>query len=279
MENKISLFGNGFIGKEYSSNYPCLVIDRNSLVAKTNKLLTFVSTVDNYNVYENPYLDIDTNLTFLIRLLEKSKSIFGSDFEINFVSSWFVYGVGAKIPAKEDDKCNPTGFYSITKHAAENMLISYCETFGIKYRILRMANVLGINDTKASLKKNALQHITKCISTKIPIEVYKGNEEVIRDYIHVSDAARGIHLVISDPSTINSITNIGNGIPLVMYDLIDYVVKKTNGEVLFKDPHQFHKQVQAQKMYLDISKLESLGYKPKYSVYDALDELIESYTK
>ena len=61
----------------------------------------------------------------------------------------FVYGQ-TQMPATEESICNPTGFYSITKRAAEQLIISYCETYGIKYRILRLCNVYGIGDTKFS---------------------------------------------------------------------------------------------------------------------------------
>ena len=155
----VNLFGKGFVGTHYSSMYECIINDRNDLTPKTNNILYTISTTDNYHVRTNPYIDIETNLTTLIRILENCKD---KDITFNFISSWFVYGQNDRTPFKEDDlSCNPTGFYSITKRCAEQLIISFCNTYGIKYRIFRLANVLGEGDQKISKKKNALQFLIK----------------------------------------------------------------------------------------------------------------------
>ena len=71
----VNLFGNGFVGSNYSKKYPCIINDRNDLVPKTNQILYFISTTDNYNVHTNPYIYIETNLTTLIRVLENSRKL------------------------------------------------------------------------------------------------------------------------------------------------------------------------------------------------------------
>ena len=60
------------------------------------------------------------------------------------------------LPVNESQPCDPKGFYSITKKCAEDLLISFCNTFGVKYRIIRLCNVMGKGDKGASSKKNAI---------------------------------------------------------------------------------------------------------------------------
>ncbi len=141
---KVSVFGaTGFIGGRYCKTFPNSVIKipRESNVAMSNKILYFISTTTNYNIFDNPFLDIETNLIKLISVLEENKD--KPNLEFNFISSWFVYGEQEELPAKETSHCDPRGFYSITKRAAEQLLVSYCETFNINYRILRLCNVIG----------------------------------------------------------------------------------------------------------------------------------------
>lgn len=266
----VNLFGKGFIGSRYSDKYPCVVNDRNDLVPNTKDVLYMISTVDNYNVKTNPYVDIDTNLTTLIRVLENWRHQY-SDGVFNFVSSWFVYG-DTDLPAREDSYCNPKGFYSITKRAAEQLLISYCETYHLKYRILRFANVLGPGDTKASPKKNAVTYIINQMKQGLPVNLYDGGE-FIRDYIHINDLCRAINLVITT-GAVNDIYNIGNGVGTQFKDIINYVLKLGSiSQINSIKQANFHKIVQVKSMYMETSKLKNLGYVPQYSIYDIIDEL------
>lgn len=275
----VNLFGgSGFIGSHYAKNNGCIVNDRNDLIPKSDSILYMISTTDNYNVLVNPYIDIDTNLTTLMRVLENCKTkklLFKEDITFNFASSWFVYG-DTDLPAREDSYCDPKGFYSITKRAAEQLLVSYCMTNGINYRIMRFANVVGPGDAKTSKKKNALTHLIREIKKGNDVNLYDGGE-FIRDYIHVSDLCKAINLIM-EKSEVNSIYNIGNSVPINFKEAIDYVIMKTGSKSKINNIEQaeFHKLVQVKSMYMDCSKLKELGYKPEYDMNKILDDLIEN---
>lgn len=271
----VNIFGAGFIGSHYTTVDNCVVNDRNDLTPKSNKIFYLISTIDNYNVKTNPYIDIETNLTTLIRVLENCRHL--SDVEFNFASSWFVYG-DVESGATEDSYCNPKGFYSITKRAAEQLLISYCQTYGIKYRILRFANVLGSGDKKVSAKKNALTFLVRKLIAGEEVNLYDGGQ-FYRDYMHVDDVCRAVKLVL-DTGEINSIYNIGTGVPVLFSDAIDYVIHKTNSQsnVQYIEQAPFHKIVQNKSFYMNCSKLQKLGFTAKYSMNDILDELIAANT-
>lgn len=263
--------GNGFIGSNYVKDRMCLVNDRNDLTIKSDEILYLISTIDNYNIFTNPYVDIETNLITLIRVLEQCKN---KNVIFNFVSSWFVYG-DTNCPAGEDDYCNPKGFYSITKRTAEQLLISYCTTFDIKYRILRLANVIGFGDKKISKKKNALQYLINQLKEDKDIDLYN-NGDFIRDYIHVSDACRAIELIVKN-GKLNQIYNVGNGNPTRFKEIIEYVKNKIGSKSVINSVSQteFHKNVQVKSFWMNVNKLKELGYTPEYSIFETLDKLID----
>lgn len=266
----VNLFGKGFIGGHYSNLFPCIVNDRNNLQPQDKVILYMISTVDNYNVTTNPFIDIETNLTTLIRVLENWRNKY-PDGIFNFASSWFVYG-DTDLPAKETSICDPKGFYSITKRTAEQLLISYCETYGLKYRILRFANVLGLGDKGASKKKNAVTYMINEMKNHRPIEVYN-NGEFIRDYIHVVDLCNAVNLVLTK-GDLNTVYNIGNGIPIKFIDIINHAIELGSKSLItMVDPANFHKIVQVKSMYMDTTKLKTLDYSPKYSIKDIVQEL------
>ncbi len=112
---KLSVFGGtGFIGSKFLKIYPNnLKIDRNNLSPESENILYLISTVDNYNVFDDITKDVKVNLELFCKFLENCKS---EKCTINFISSWFVYGKVDKLPVDESNFCNPTGFYSITKN-------------------------------------------------------------------------------------------------------------------------------------------------------------------
>lgn len=270
---KIQVFGGlGFVGSEFTRQNPgCIVNARNDYEIKSQDILYMISTVTNYNVKTDPFIDIDTNLTILMKVLRQCKS---SPVTFNFISSWFVYGE-TEMPATEESNCYPNGFYSITKRCAEQLLISYCETFGIKYRILRLANVAGYGDKKASPQKNALQHMINELKAGRDVNVYDGGN-LYRDYIHVNDAARAIKLIM-EKGEVNTTYNVGNGQPLLFKDMIEYAKELIGGEgklVPIEIP-DFHRTVQVRSMWMLSDKLKSLGYTPNYDMKAIIEDMVK----
>tara|TARA_R110000824_G_scaffold374242_1_gene564741 strand:+ start:806 stop:1597 length:792 start_codon:yes stop_codon:yes gene_type:complete len=253
--------------------YDVYSIDRedNSPIENTD-VLYFISTTHNYHVFDDPFLDVNTNLVKLISVLEKFKDTCkGRTF--NFISSWFVYG-DTDFPAKEDSVCNPKGFYSITKQAAERIVASYCETFELPYTILRLCNVYGESATGVSKKRNALQYMIKRIIDEEEIGLYDDGQNV-RDFMHVEDVCRAINLCIKKAGS-GSVINIGSGIPQTFRPLMEYVKEKTssNAPLVDVEPPHFHKTVQVRDMYLDVTKLKALGFNQQISIYNGIDRII-----
>jgi len=276
--NSINIFGgSGFIGRRFCELYPDTIKNsRNDYIPQTNNILYGISTIDNYNIHHDLFLDINTNLTVLMQVLSNINRT-DKNLVFNFISSWFVYGQNENTPFKEDSYCNPTGFYSITKRCAEQMLICFCETFGYRYRILRLANVIGEGDQKISKKKNALQYMIKEIVDGNDVDLYYGGE-VLRDYIYIDDVCKGIKLVV-DKGELNQIYNIGSGIPSKFLDLVNTAISvaKSTSKINNIPATKFHNIVQVRNSYLDIDKFSKLGFKIEYDITTTIKKLVQHY--
>ena len=270
-----SIFGPGFIGSQFCKQFASTSVihkiprDFYFPVDGTEQIVYFISTTHNYNVFTNPHLDIDTNLNVLISVLENCKD---KDLTFNFISSWFVFGNCDELPATEETVCKPTGFYSITKKCAEDLLISYCNTFNIKYRIIRMGNVYGKSD-KFSKQKNALQYLIERLKRDEDIELYFGGD-FIRDYMNVYDVCRAIK-TITEMGSDNISINVGCGMPLRFRDLIDIAYKTLNSKskIISVEQPAFHKIVQVKDMWLNSDKLKALGFKQEIDIETGIREL------
>lgn len=271
---KYSIYGSsGFIGGRFCTLFPDKSFsqkrdERNPI---SNEIIYFISTVDNYNIFNNITLDVDTNLRILCEVLECCK---GRDITFNFISSWFVYGK-TDLPAREEYCCHPSGFYSITKKAAEELLISFCKTFKVNYRIIRLCNVLGKGDGKVSVKKNALTYMIECLKKNEDVFLYDSGTPK-RDLLHVDDVCRAINL-ICDSGELNQIYNVGSGTPTPISDIItlakDYL--GSTSDIKSKEAPEFHQIVQTKDFWMDITKLKNLGFNQTILLEDIVKELCQ----
>lgn len=277
MEN-VSLFGTGFIGSYYLGAHPdqTTSMGREDVISHTPNILYGISTIHNYHAKEgDPFIDIETNLLHFMDVLDSNRKVFGDSLVFNVISTWFVYGE-TELPAKENSPCNPTGFYSITARAREQLLASYCQTFGIRYRVLRLGNVIGIGDQKISKKKNALQYMVRELAQGREINLYKNG--AIRDYIDVRDCVDAIHLIL-EKGEFNEIFNVANGRGLNVRDLVYTAWQESgySGKINDVDVPGFHKIVQTPKMWMDVKKIKSLGYFQKHDIAQSVRELAHYY--
>ena len=269
---KYSVYGGtGFIGGNFCKLFPgeTIKISREERKPETNEIVYFISTVDNYNVHKDLHIDIDTNLKILMDVLEHCKT---NNVTFNFISSWFVYG-RSRLPARECDYCDPKGFYSITKRTAEQLLISFCETYDVNYRILRLCNVYGNGDKKFSAKKNAIQYMIDLLKKGEDINLYEGGY-VLRDLMHVDDVCEAIKLVCNS-GDLNTIYNIGSGQPVAIRDIMEQAKQHLDSPSKFNSisTPKFHEIVQSRDFYLDVSKLKSLGFQQKISLKEGIKQL------
>jgi len=271
-QNLISVFGStGFIGSRYCYLYPdkIIKINREDRIPKSKNILYFISTVDNYNIHTNITLDVETNLKVLCEVLDFCRD---TDIVFNFISSWFVYGE-TQLPAKEEYFCQPTGFYSITKKAAEDLLISFCKTYKVNYRILRLCNVYGSGDNKVSKKKNAIQYMINLLKENKEVSLYE-NGTPIRDLMHRDDVCNAIDLVI-EKGELDTIYNIGSGQPTTVRDIIQMAkqILQSKSQITSIETPEFHSIVQVKNFWMDTSRLKSLGFSQKITLEQGIKEL------
>ena len=272
--NNLSVFGaTGYVGSNYCRMYPDNIpIPRGQRHPESSDILYFISTTTNQNVFKDLQIDIDTNLKILTEVLSHCKR---TDTVFNFVSSGFVYDNDI-IDAKEDDPCNPTGFYSITKRCAESLVISYCKTFGINYRIFRIGNVFGIDPT-VTQGKNVLGYLIRCLKKNDPIHMYGGGDYQ-KDYMHIDDVCRAMDELMVNGDK-NEIYNIGTGVSRSSREIIEYCKEKVGStseiiDVPFPDDQDY---LQIKNFTMNVDKLNAIGFVPKLDIDTGLDMMCEVY--
>ena len=275
---KISVYGGyGFVLGEFSQKYKdhAIRVDKASLDPPTNNILYGISTVDNYNIYDSPTLDIETNLVHFMEVLGKAHEKYGNNFHFTLISTWFVYGhtpSSVESPLQEASICAPWGFYSITARTREQLLITYCETFKIPYKILRLANVLGAKDKKVSKKKNALQYLIDKVVHDEPVGL-DNNGEFYRNYIDVRDCADAIFLAMNAQTP--HIVNIANEVSHKFKDLVKYAIDYSDSKSTMWE--KLDAEHNPSSVFISNTTLKSIGYVPKFTVYESIEDIVDAY--
>jgi len=126
----------------------------------------------------------------------------------------------------------PSNPYAATKAAADMLIMSYARTYGIKYKIVRPSNCIGIHQYHEKLIPKYLRYLR--MGRKFPIH---GSGEQTRSWLYVTDAVDAINFVIQYGG-VNTVYNIGGQIHSIN-DIVKLVHKcyseEVESDILFED--------------------------------------------
>jgi dTDP-glucose 4,6-dehydratase len=211
---------------------------------------------------------VETNVLGTFRVLEASRKV-GIKTVIH-VSTDEVYGSLREGSADETYPLKPNSPYAASKASSDLIARSYFVTHGLDVRITRCCNNYG----KYQYPEKVIPvFINKLISgQKLPIY---GDGRNVREWIHVSDHAKGIQTVLEKGNP-GEIYNIGTGTHLSNNDLADEILVLMNFDNEMKSyvedrlGHDFRYSV-------NFSKIQELGFSHKVPLDRGIQETIEWY--
>jgi UDP-glucose 4-epimerase len=179
------------------------------------------------NSNENPVYDISSNVISTLHLLDAAKEAQVRKI-IFFSSGGTVYGVPKEIPITEDHPTDPISSYGIQKLTIEKYLKLYNRLHGLDYAVMRMSNPYGERQRPMASQGAIAVFLHKALS-KETIEIW-GDGSVTRDYLHVSDVASVIPLLLRYEGD-NKLFNISSGRGLSLLDLIRTLEQVTDSRI------------------------------------------------
>ncbi len=236
------------------------------------------STVDNYNVLTDPYIDVETNINGTIRLLEACKNLTKKP-KIIFLSTFFVYGNEydrTHTPINEESRTEPLAIYPATKLCTESIIKLYFRLYNIPYLICRLTNVYSENEEYTNKKKGALNYLIMQALKGEPLFVYNGGE-FFRDYIFLDDVINVLMLL--EEKSNNDLYLIGYGQRILFKQIMNHIHEITGRKSTIKnvEPPSFHNVVGINNFVADTSKITSLGWKPKIDYKSGIERIVNRY--
>jgi len=186
------------------------------------------------------------------------------------ISTDEVYGSAKNHFFKEEEILNPSSPYSASKASAEMICNAFKKTYGINIKMCRPANNYGFYQQPEKLIPYSIANL---LNNK-NIEVY-GDGKNIRHWLHVQDTASAIFEVLINGND-NEIYNLGSNEYFTNIDVTNIILENLNLDssrlefVSDRPGHDF-------KYAVDITKLTSMGWAPKYNFKEVIPEIVKWY--
>lgn len=186
------------------------------------------------------------------------------------ISTDEVYGEILDGKFTETDPLDPRNPYAATKASADHLVRSYAATHDLPVNIVRPSNNFGPRQHREKLFP---KFITRSAAGE-SLPLY-GDGSNVREWTYVKDTCRAIELVLTQAPP-GEVYNVGSGTELENTEVCKRILDSVGASkdlIEYVDDRPGHDQRYA----LETSKIEALGWEPKYSFVDALEETTEFY--
>ena len=169
--------------------------------------------------FQNPLQDFNRTVLSTVGVLEYVRSVSPAT-KIVYPSSAGVYGVAETLPIAESTACDPISPYGVHKLIAENMISSYCYSFGIAACIVRYFSIFG-----CGLRKQLLWE--SCQKLSVGDNNFMGTGLEVRDWLHIDDAVELLVVAKEHASSLCPIVNGGTGEGTTVREILNYIATLT----------------------------------------------------
>jgi UDP-glucose 4-epimerase len=219
---------------------------------------------------EHPCKDLEQNTIATYNVLEAMRA--NGIKRIAFSSTGSVYGEAAVIPTPEDAPFPvQTSLYGASKLACEGLIAAYCEGFGFQSWIFRFVSILGERYTHG----HVFDFYKQLLHDPSRLHVL-GNGKQRKSYLYVQDCIDAIMMALDKASAKVNIFNLGVDHYVEVNDSIGWI-----SEALGVNPRLTYGGGDRgwigdnPFIFLDTSKIRSLGWKPRLNIQEGIVKTVE----
>jgi UDP-glucose 4-epimerase len=254
------------------------------LISQSDYVLHLAAAVGVFNIVNKPLESLMTNIKgteIILELCDKYKK------PILITSTSEVYGKNNEVPLSESsDRVLGSPLlsrwsYSEAKAVDESMAYFYYQEKGLPVRLVRLFNTVG--PRQVGHYGMVVPRFVSAALKNEPLSVY-GSGDQIRCFCHVTDAVRGLLLVMDSDKAIGEVFNVGNNQQISIMELAKRVIEITGSNSTIEKiayekayPEGFEDM---QRRVPDISKIKQvLGWSPEINLDQIIKDIAAFNTK
>lgn len=232
-------------------------------------LAAMVSVVE---TIEKPLQSNRINIDASINLLNLIKEYNSNIKKVVFASSAAVYGKLGGLPKSVDSQINTLSPYAIQKYASEQYTKIYHDLYNIPTVSLRFFNIYGPRQNPKSDYSGVLSILNQKFSEKQKFTFF-GDGEQTRDFVYIDDLIQAFWLVLNSDEVNGEIFNVGTGRQTTLNEVFGVFQENYNYSIPYE--YKDERKGDIKYSYADITKLEKIGYSPRYTINEGIREYLK----
>jgi dTDP-L-rhamnose 4-epimerase len=175
----------------------------------------------------------------------------------------------------EDKPLYPTSIYAINKRDHEEMFLAIGAAYGIPTVAMRFFNAFGSRQALSNPYTGvAAIFCSRLLNGNRPLVFEDGRQS--RDFVHVSDIARGCLLGIEKPEADGQVFNLGSGRRLGVIEVARLLAQALGKPDLDPEVTQQYRAGDIRHCYADLNRARTLlGYEPSVTLEEGIPELVD----
>ena len=169
---------------------------------------------------------------------------------------------------------NPQNPYGMSKIAEEMFALQLGKRYGIPSVAMRYSIVQGSRQSFYNAYSGACRIFCLAFHQGKEPQIYEDGNQ-IRDFVNIHDVVDANLLVLEDDRANYEMFNVGGGAPITVKHFAETVAEVFGIEDYEPKPCGKYRFGDTRHIWSDISKLESLGWKPSRTIYDSIVEYKE----
>ncbi|MCY9692550.1 NAD-dependent 4,6-dehydratase LegB [Paenibacillus alginolyticus] len=217
--------------------------------------------------YHSPDTYVDTNIKGTLNLLQAARELEVEKFVHTSTSE--VYGTARFVPITEEHPLQGQSPYSASKIGADQMALSFYQSFNTPVTIIRPFNTYGPRQSARAIIPTIISQIA---SGKTTIKV--GALHPTRDFNYVMDTVRGFIAMAESDNVMGEVVNIGSNYEVSIGNTIQLIADVMGKSISIELDEQRIRpeKSEVERLWADNKKAkELLGWEPNYAGIEGLE--------